>query len=44
MLHQEQNLETLLDICRDVTLNERLKSVCKGKETITKKIIYSKEI
>jgi hypothetical protein len=29
--HEIDNVETILDICRDVTMNERLKAVCKGR-------------
>jgi hypothetical protein len=39
---EEDNIETLLDICRDVTLNERLKAVCKGQELLERREFYSK--
>lgn len=37
-------METLLDICRDVTMNEKLKAVLKGREHLERKELYSKEI
>ena len=41
--NKEDNMESLLDICRDVTLNEKLRSVCKGKDQlIQRRDIYSK--
>jgi hypothetical protein len=43
--NREEGVETLLDICRDVTLNERLRNVCKGREEIVVRGgVYSKEI
>lgn len=38
-----EGTETLLDICRDVTMNERLRNVCRGREQIAVKLsIHSK--